>query len=38
MAAKSERQGGRWQLWVGLFVAIGSIGTIALAVVETFWG
>jgi hypothetical protein len=38
MAAQSEPKGGRWQLWVGLFVAVGSLGTIAFAVIETFWG
>jgi hypothetical protein len=34
----SQQAGSRWQLWVGLFVAVGSVATIGLAVVETFWG
>jgi hypothetical protein len=38
MAARSDQKGGRWQIWVGLFVAVGALATIALAVIETFWG
>jgi hypothetical protein len=29
---------GRWQLWLGAFVALGSLFTIGWAFVETFWG
>ena len=29
---------GRWQLPVGLFVALGCLVTAGYAVVETFWG
>ena len=28
----------RWQIWTALLVAVGSLATIAYAVVETFWG
>jgi hypothetical protein len=28
----------RWERWTVLFVAVGSIATIALAVIETYWG
>ena len=27
-----------WQIWAGIFVAIGAIATVGLAVFETFWG
>ena len=38
MDAQTNRKGGGWQIWVGLFVAFGSLVTIGYAVVETFWG
>lgn len=34
-AKRPER---RWQMAVGLFVAVGCVATAAYAVVETFWG
>jgi hypothetical protein len=35
MATKTFRT---WEIWAGLLVALGSLATIGLAVVETFWG
>ena len=28
----------RWPLWVGVFVALGSVATLAFAFVESWWG
>jgi hypothetical protein len=28
----------RWPLYVGIFVAIGMVATIALAFIESWWG
>jgi hypothetical protein len=28
----------RWELPVGIFVAVGSLATIALAFIESWWG
>ena len=35
---KSGRSRGRWQVWVGAFVLLGSFFTIGWVVVETWWG
>jgi hypothetical protein len=37
-AAQPIEPSGRWQVFVGAFVALGSVATVAYAVVETFWG
>jgi hypothetical protein len=28
----------KWPIYVGIFVALGSIATVALAFVESWWG
>jgi hypothetical protein len=28
----------KWPLWFGLFVAVGSVATVAYAFIESWWG
>jgi len=30
--------GPKWPLWVGIFVALGSVATVAWAFIESWWG
>lgn len=34
----SRESAAPWEPWVGLLVSVGSLATIAYAIVETFWG
>ena len=38
MTVPETHREGRWQLPVGLFVALGCLVTVAYAIGETFWG
>ena len=33
-----SKKGGGWQLWVAIFVLLGSLFTVGWAIVETWWG
>jgi hypothetical protein len=35
---RPRERGARWQVWVGLFVLLGSIATVAYAFAESWWG
>jgi hypothetical protein len=36
--AEDRKSAAPWEIWVGLFVAVGSMITIGWAIVETYWG
>jgi hypothetical protein len=38
MTDDPEAKPARWQIWVGLFVALGMAVTIGWTVFETYWG
>jgi hypothetical protein len=38
MAGKTKRNMAGWEVWVGVFIALGMAATIGLAVFETYWG
>jgi len=38
MSAQRNSIGPGWQIWVGLFVAVGIVATIAYTIIENFYG
>jgi hypothetical protein len=34
----AEHSSRAWQIWVGVFVSLGSLATAGYALIETFWG
>ena len=36
--AKAQNDKGKWQAWVAVLIAVGMAATIAIAVIETYWG
>lgn len=38
MTSQPNKPAASWEIWVGLFVAVGMIVTIGWAVIETYWG
>jgi hypothetical protein len=36
--ASMEEPKAKWEIWVGILVAVGMIATAGYAFVETFWG
>jgi len=38
MTVEKNRPGPKWQLWVGIFVVLGIVATVAYAFGETFFG
>jgi hypothetical protein len=38
LAADRDPPKPRWPLWVGIFVAVGMAATIAVTVIESWWG
>jgi hypothetical protein len=38
MTGKTRSSSRGWEVWIGLFIALGVAATIGLAVFETYWG